>query len=83
MRTITLLLVVGVAEAIPNFGPILSLIGGSTTTMMTFILPCVFYMRLKKCPLYQKILHVEIIIVAMGIGACATYSAIVALKNAF
>jgi amino acid permease len=34
------------ASSIPQFGKILSLIGGSTVTLMTFVLPPIFYFRL-------------------------------------
>jgi hypothetical protein len=35
-----------VGESIPKFGKILSLVGGSTITLLTFVLPSFFYMRL-------------------------------------
>ena len=37
------------AESIPHFGAILSLVGGSTTTLLSYILPCLFYLKLCKC----------------------------------
>ncbi|KAL0280259.1 UNVERIFIED_CONTAM: hypothetical protein PYX00_001604 [Menopon gallinae] len=40
------MLVVG--ETIPRFGKILSLVGGSTITLLTFVLPSLFYLRLCK-----------------------------------
>jgi vesicular inhibitory amino acid transporter len=40
------LLMVVVGETIPKFGKILSLVGGSTVTLTTFVLPPFFYMRL-------------------------------------
>ncbi|XP_065068778.1 uncharacterized protein LOC135694049 isoform X2 [Rhopilema esculentum] len=84
IRSLLLLLVLGVAEAIPKFGVILSLIGGSTVTMMAFILPCVFYLKLnQRTPFYIKVLHAEIIAVALVSGGAATYSAIISIKNTF
>jgi vesicular inhibitory amino acid transporter len=35
-----------VGESVPKFGKILSLVGGSTITLLTFVLPSFFYMRL-------------------------------------
>lgn len=35
-----------VAESVPNFGPLLDLVGGSTLTMTSIILPCVFWLFL-------------------------------------
>ncbi|PIO73808.1 transmembrane amino acid transporter protein [Teladorsagia circumcincta] len=46
IRTATMLGIVIVCESIPNFGPILDLIGGSTMTLASVILPCVFYLYL-------------------------------------
>ena len=45
-RTICVLVVLFVAESVPNFGPILSLIGASTNTLLGIVLPCVFYLKL-------------------------------------
>ncbi|KAK6028379.1 transmembrane amino acid transporter protein, partial [Ostertagia ostertagi] len=46
IRSATMLGIVIVCESIPNFGPILDLIGGSTMTLASVILPCVFYLYL-------------------------------------
>lgn len=35
-----------VGETIPRFGKILALVGGSTITLLTFVFPSVFYMKL-------------------------------------
>lgn len=35
-----------VGETIPQFGKILSLVGGSTIALLTFVLPPIFYMRI-------------------------------------
>ena len=43
-----LLAVLLVAVTIPRFGAILSFVGGLTVNLCTFILPSVFYMRLKR-----------------------------------
>ncbi len=54
IRTTVLLSVLFVAQSIPNFGPILSFIGGSTVTLSSFILPCIFYFLLCRNPKYHK-----------------------------
>lgn len=78
------MVVLGVAEAVPKFGPILSLIGGSTVTMMAFILPCIFYLKLNPdAPLHIVILHAEIVVVAVVSGGAATYSAILSIRKVF
>ncbi|KAK6013993.1 hypothetical protein OSTOST_20662 [Ostertagia ostertagi] len=46
IRTVTMLAVAFVAESIPNFGPLLDLFGGSTLTLTSVILPCLFYLYL-------------------------------------
>lgn len=35
------------AESIPTFGAILSLVGGSTVTLLAYICPSLFYLKLK------------------------------------
>ncbi|WKY08808.1 hypothetical protein Q1695_001749 [Nippostrongylus brasiliensis] len=46
IRTGTMIAVAFVAETIPNFGPLLDLFGGSTLTLTSVILPCLFYLYL-------------------------------------
>ena len=53
LRGSVLLAVLFVAQSIPNFGPILSFIGGSTISLSSFILPCVFYWLLCKQSKYN------------------------------
>lgn len=40
------LAVLFVAESIPHFGAILSLVGGSTTTLLAYVCPSIFYLKL-------------------------------------
>lgn len=37
-----------IAESIPHFGSILSLVGGLTTTLLSYVFPCIFYTKLCK-----------------------------------
>nr|CAD7396403.1 unnamed protein product [Timema poppensis] len=46
VRTLMVCVMVFVGETIPKFGKILSLVGGSTVTLLTFVFPPLFYMRL-------------------------------------
>lgn len=46
VRTCMMLVMVFVGETIPRFGKILSLVGGSTVTLLTFVFPPYFYMKL-------------------------------------
>ena len=45
-RTSSVLLLLFIAESIPSFGAILNLIGASTVTLLTFIFPPLFYIKL-------------------------------------
>lgn len=40
------LAVLFVAGSIPNFRPILSIVGGSTTTLLAYVCPSIFYLKL-------------------------------------
>ncbi|XP_026681850.1 amino acid transporter AVT1J [Diaphorina citri] len=46
LRTCMIIVMIIIGETVPSFGMILSLIGGSTVTLTTFILPSYFYMKL-------------------------------------
>lgn len=85
IRTLLLLCIVFVAETIPNFGSILSFIGGSTITMLSFIFPSLFYLKLMKqnqsgnaVPLsvYEKGLHVTVVILGFLLALLSTYSSL-------
>jgi hypothetical protein len=39
--------VIFVAESVPNFGPVLNLMGASTVTLTCVIFPSIFYLFLK------------------------------------
>jgi vesicular inhibitory amino acid transporter len=45
-RSSVVLCLLFISESIPNFGSILDLVGGSTVTLLTFVFPPFFYMRL-------------------------------------
>lgn len=47
VRSLIVLFLAFMAESIPNFGPILSFIGGSTVSILGFILPVICYVRIK------------------------------------
>ena len=85
LRSCLMLLILGIAEAIPKFGPILSLVGGSTTTCLTFIFPCLFYLKINEgnVPLHIQVLMYEIIVVAVCGGLAASYSAIKAIIQVY
>ena len=46
LRTLSVFVLLFIAETIPSFGAILDLVGASTVTMLTFVCPPYFYMRL-------------------------------------
>lgn len=45
-RTVSVMFLLFIAETVPSFGSILDLVGASTVTMLTFVCPPYFYMRL-------------------------------------
>ncbi|XP_054275664.1 uncharacterized protein LOC128994869 isoform X1 [Macrosteles quadrilineatus] len=91
-RSLMVLLMVVVGETIPKFGKILSLVGGSTITLTTFVLPPLFYMRLcdqknvewpeKTIPMHMRVYMWELIIIGVVGGAFATYSAVQSIFSA-
>lgn len=81
-----LILMTFLAATFPNFGQILELIGGTTVTIMSFILPPLFYMKLcneysddknpndeYQCPLWLKIVFGILIIMGTASGIASTF----------
>ncbi|XP_054275599.1 uncharacterized protein LOC128994825 [Macrosteles quadrilineatus] len=85
VRSLMVLLMIVVGETIPEFGKILALVGGSSITLCTFILPPYFYMRLcdqkradwpeRLIPWYERGYMWVLIIIGLVGGVCCTYSA--------
>ena len=76
--------ILGIGELIPKFGPILSLIGGSSETALTFVFPCLFYLRIESnIPLHIKVFLYELIAVGFFGGVASTYSAINDIRKVF
>ncbi|KAF5278130.1 hypothetical protein FQR65_LT03646 [Abscondita terminalis] len=89
LRTVMVFIMVFIGESIPAFGKILSLVGGSTITLLTFVLPPYFYMKLcsqhnenwpeKHLPLYYKIYLWELILIGLLGGGASTYNAVLSI----
>jgi len=84
-RSCVVICLLFVAESLPNFGSILDLIGGSTVTLLTFVFPPYFYIRLLDTPDAdhpRKISRLERIycwfVIGVGIvgGVCSTAVAV-------
>ncbi|XP_071495864.1 uncharacterized protein [Diadema antillarum] len=93
LRTMVVGLVLFTGETIPHFGAILSLVGGSTVTFLTFVFPSLFYLRLnavenpsgrwekRNLGLHHKIIHAEIILVGVVGGVASTFSVIYSMAQ--
>jgi len=87
-RTLSVLALLFIAESVPSFGSILGLVGASTVTMLTFVCPPYFYLRLsdsskdnkewtpKEVPLWERIYCWVLIVVGFAGGAVSTAIAI-------
>lgn len=80
-RTTMMASVIFLAESVPHFSSILSLVGGSTVTILAYICPPIFYMKLckmnsEKVPLHVKVALYEIVFIGAVAGVASTYSAI-------
>ncbi|PSN34891.1 hypothetical protein C0J52_16728 [Blattella germanica] len=87
IRTGMMCIMIFIGESIPKFGKILSLVGGSSITLLTFVLPSLFYMRLcdqekqvnwpeRNIPAYIRIYLWELILIGLIGGTASTYNAI-------
>ncbi|GAB1607426.1 amino acid transporter AVT3B-like [Argonauta hians] len=84
-RLIIVLCILFMSVSVPNFGSILSLIGSSTITLLGFLFPSLFYLKLIKqkgpwkqleIPLHIRVIHLEIIVVGIFAAISATYSSL-------
>ncbi|XP_071531711.1 uncharacterized protein [Panulirus ornatus] len=93
LRTAMVVLQMIICLAVPDFGLILNLIGGSLITLCTFILPPLMYMKLidqksepgwpvRSMPRWERIYLVEIMIVGIIGGISSTISAFQAIITA-
>ncbi|XP_059471232.1 uncharacterized protein LOC132194139 [Neocloeon triangulifer] len=83
VRTCVLLLMVFIGETVRDFGKVLSLVGGSTTTLLNMVFPPIIYLKFKSTlepestvPLWRKIYLLVILVIGLVGGVAATYSAI-------
>lgn len=90
LRTTVVLGELVIALAVPDFGMILNLIGGSSVTLCTFVLPPLMYMKLidmkgdtswpnRSIKLWERVLLWEIIVLGTVGGIASTVSAIMAI----
>jgi len=87
LRTLSTFVLLFVAESVPSFGAILDLVGGSTVTLLTFVFPPFFYMKLadaslsrkdwvqRRIPMWERIYCWILIVIGVMGGALATYQA--------
>lgn len=70
---------------VPHFAILMGLIGSFTGTMLSFVLPCVFYVSLKRhtMPWYTVLGNVIIILLGLLLGAMGVYYSSRALILAF
>uniref|UniRef100_A0A1I7XV05 Aa_trans domain-containing protein n=1 Tax=Heterorhabditis bacteriophora TaxID=37862 RepID=A0A1I7XV05_HETBA len=59
IRSGIMVAVVFVAESLPTFGPLLDLVGGSTLTLTSIILPCLFYMYLSAARTKEEVTGIK------------------------
>ena len=72
-----------VAYSVPNFGKFLSLVGSSICTLLGFILPCYFHLKVlhKELKMWQWALDIFLIIGGSVFGVIGTYQSVVAMMR--
>lgn len=87
VRSCVMAVIILTGLAVPDFGKILDLIGGSSVTLMSFILPPICYIRLCNAELTEGVKHrdlarwelvllIVIIVVGTAGGVASSYSAL-------
>merc|ERR1719507_107738 len=86
-RSLSVLSLLFIAESVPSFGAILDLVGASTVTLLTFVFPPFFYMRLsdasighptwpeRKMAVWERFYCWVLIALGIAGGVLATYMA--------
>ncbi|XP_042904303.1 uncharacterized protein [Parasteatoda tepidariorum] len=84
IRTFIIFLVVTIGYTIPHFDKMMNLVGGSTTTLLTFIFPSLFYYLIKKnVSFIEKIFLLQIVLVGMAGGISCTFFAVLDIIQTF
>ena len=82
VRSCLVLFILALAQGVPHFSLFLNLVGSSTTVMLTFVFPCLFYLKLQNnLPLHVKVLFIEILLLGCIAGIISTYYAIKAIAT--
>merc|ERR1712079_473177 len=92
-RTFSVLCLLFIAESVPSFGSILDLVGASTVTLLTFVFPPFFYMRLadasltrkdwvqRRLPTWERVYCWLLIVIGFAGGCLATVQALLNIFN--
>ncbi|KAL3868549.1 hypothetical protein ACJMK2_041350 [Sinanodonta woodiana] len=85
LRIGLVLLTTLLAIFIPHFAILMGLIGSFTGTMLSFVWPCCFHLKIKwsKLKWYQKGLDIGIILLGVVFGSIGIYYSVHALSRAF
>jgi vesicular inhibitory amino acid transporter len=67
LRVLLVLFTMGMAISIPHFALLMGLIGSFTGTMLSFVWPCYFYMRLKWDTLPLQTITWNVFIICTGL----------------
>eukprot|EP00804_Cyclotella_cryptica_P017835 CCRYP_001244-RA/>CCRYP_001244-RA protein AED:0.00 eAED:0.00 QI:301/1/1/1/0.5/0.33/3/1338/486 len=73
-----------IAYTLPNFGKFLELVGASICTLLGFILPCFFHIKVfgkSQLKVWQLLLDVSIIAIGIFFGAVGTFDAVMKLME--
>ena len=80
VRTLLVCFIHGLAQGIPHFGLFLDLVGSSTTMLLTFVFPCLIYLKLQNdVSLHFKVFLYEITVVGLLAAVVSTVFAIKAI----
>ena len=84
LRICIVLMTATIAYTIPNFGKFLELVGASICTLLGFILPCIFHIKVfgrTELKTWEYLLDMALIILGSFFGLIGTYDAILKLME--
>ena len=83
-RVLAVCIGLGIAVSVPYFGPVVGILGAVLGTLLVFLLPCIFHLKLKwkKLSVFSKVFEIFIIVVGLAAGSIGLYASIKSLYEA-
>lgn len=75
---------IAIAVSIPYFGPVVGILGAVLGSMLVYLLPCLFHLKIKwkKLNIYNKVFEIAVLVIGVTAGIIGLYAAVKSLYMA-